>query len=80
MEETLFKRLSMSCTDGVITLNLNYRMNKTITELSNILTYEGELLTASDVVANRCLRIPNLEVSFHTFVKIVNNYCCVTVN
>lgn len=70
MEETLFERLSSSCNDAVITLNLNYRMNKTITDLANILTYGGELQTASDIVANRCLHIPNVEVSFGIFTKM----------
>ena len=60
MSESLFERLENS--DGIIALNLNYRMNRTITDLVNVLTYNGELKTATDEVAMRTLQIPNFEV------------------
>lgn len=60
MSESLFERLENS--DGIIALNLNYRMNRTITDLANVLTYNGELKTATDEVAMRTLQIPNFEV------------------
>jgi DNA replication ATP-dependent helicase Dna2 len=59
MSESLFERLSSS--EGIITLNLNYRMNKTLTDLANTLTYEGQLQTGNEVVANRTLHIPNIQ-------------------
>jgi superfamily I DNA and/or RNA helicase len=61
MSESLFERLSSS--EGIITLNLNYRMNKTLTDLANTLTYEGQLQTGNEVVANRTLHIPNMQVT-----------------
>lgn len=61
MSESLFERLSSS--EGIITLNLNYRMNKTLTDLANTLTYEGQLQTGNEVVANRTLHIPNIQVT-----------------
>ncbi|EEZ99558.2 DNA replication ATP-dependent helicase/nuclease DNA2-like Protein [Tribolium castaneum] len=60
MSESLFERLENS--EGTITLNLNYRMNKTITELANALTYQGQLQTASEEVANRVLKLPKIEI------------------
>ncbi|RZC34552.1 DNA replication ATP-dependent helicase/nuclease DNA2 [Asbolus verrucosus] len=60
MTETLFERLSVNA-DGIISLNLSYRMNKIITNLANVLTYKGQLQTANDHVANKTLAVPNIE-------------------
>ncbi|XP_044269460.1 DNA replication ATP-dependent helicase/nuclease DNA2 isoform X2 [Tribolium madens] len=60
MSESLFERLEES--EGTIALNLNYRMNKTITDLANTLTYQGQLQTANEEVANRVLKLPHFEV------------------
>lgn len=60
MSESLFERLQHS--ESNVVLNLNYRMNKEITRLANDFTYKGELLTATDEVANSHLTLPKLEV------------------
>lgn len=61
MSESLFERLQTLHAN--VTLNLNYRMNKPITQLANGLTYNGELLTANDDVANSHLHLPKFNVS-----------------
>lgn len=65
MSESLFERLENP--EATIALNLNYRMNKTLTNLANILTYKGELKPASDVIADRVLKIPNIEAVKSSF-------------
>ncbi|KAH8269375.1 hypothetical protein KR018_008815 [Drosophila ironensis] len=57
-DETLFQRLDSEQTTAV--LSLQYRMNKTITQLANKLTYEGKLQCASDDVSNARLRLEPL--------------------
>ncbi|XP_049819386.1 DNA replication ATP-dependent helicase/nuclease DNA2 isoform X2 [Aethina tumida] len=56
MTESIFDRLN--CEAATIALNLNFRMNKTITALANDLTYNGELLIGSDEVADATLQLP----------------------
>lgn len=60
MSESLFERLQ--CAESNVVLNMNYRMNKEITRLANCFTYKGELLTATDEVANSHLTLPKAEV------------------
>ncbi|XP_060534647.1 DNA replication ATP-dependent helicase/nuclease DNA2 isoform X2 [Cylas formicarius] len=60
MTESLFERLNND--ESRITLNLNYRMNETITELANALTYNGELCVGAEHVAKATLKIPKPEV------------------
>lgn len=62
MSESLFDRLNKE--EATIALNLNYRMNDPITNLANVLTYNGELLVANEVVAKATLKLPNYEVVF----------------
>lgn len=58
MNESLFA--SLSTPDSVIALNMNYRMNRTVTNLANILTYQGRLVSANETVADSTLEIPHL--------------------
>ncbi|VEN40835.1 unnamed protein product [Callosobruchus maculatus] len=59
MSESLFERLYSK--DACSVLNINYRMNKTITDLANAITYDGELKIGSEIVANATLKL-NKEV------------------
>ncbi|KAF5272783.1 hypothetical protein FQA39_LY07810 [Lamprigera yunnana] len=60
MSESLFERLDNPV--GTVMLRLNYRMNKPITDMANALTYQGQLLTANEIVANATLELPNADV------------------
>ncbi|XP_030756955.1 DNA replication ATP-dependent helicase/nuclease DNA2 [Sitophilus oryzae] len=59
MDESLFERLDSE--ESRISLNLNYRMNEPITALANALTYNGELLIATEEIAKASLNLPNIE-------------------
>ncbi|XP_018569495.1 DNA replication ATP-dependent helicase/nuclease DNA2 [Anoplophora glabripennis] len=59
MSESLFERLYSK--EAAIALNLNYRMNATITALANHVTYRGELKIGNDSVANASLKLPEPE-------------------
>uniref|UniRef100_A0A1A9W184 DNA replication ATP-dependent helicase/nuclease n=1 Tax=Glossina brevipalpis TaxID=37001 RepID=A0A1A9W184_9MUSC len=54
-EESLFQRLD--CEEATSVLTLQYRMNKTITRLANILTYKGQLQCASDDIKNAKMKV-----------------------
>lgn len=60
MSESLFERLYSK--EAVIALNLNYRMNTTITALANHVTYGGKLLIGSSSVAEATLKLPKKDV------------------
>ncbi|KAL3284071.1 hypothetical protein HHI36_018239 [Cryptolaemus montrouzieri] len=64
MTETLFDRLQSL--ESTISLTLNYRMNKTITDLANSLTYNGELLVANESVGTSTLNIPKEKALFES--------------
>lgn len=51
--------------ESTITLTYNYRMNRTITDLANKLTYENQLLIGNEAVANNSLHLLNREVKFN---------------
>nr|CAH7738096.1 unnamed protein product [Callosobruchus chinensis] len=55
MSESLFERLYSK--DACSVLNINYRMNKTITDLANAITYDGELKIGNEIVANATLKL-----------------------
>ncbi|XP_066245854.1 DNA replication ATP-dependent helicase/nuclease DNA2 [Euwallacea similis] len=56
MTESLFERLdSEECR---VSLNLNYRMNESITALANALTYNGELEIGAERIAQATVNIP----------------------
>ncbi|CAH1985188.1 unnamed protein product [Acanthoscelides obtectus] len=55
MSESLFERLYSK--DACSVLNINYRMNKTITNLANEITYDGDLQIGNEMVANATLRL-----------------------
>ncbi|KAB0792512.1 hypothetical protein PPYR_14471 [Photinus pyralis] len=59
LAESLFERLNTQ--SATVTLQQNYRMNKPITDMANNLTYNGQLLTANEEVANATLQFPNFE-------------------
>lgn len=59
-DESLFTRLDSETATFILTLQ--YRMNKTITNLANKLTYKGSLQCANDELANMTLKIPKLSV------------------
>lgn len=61
MSETLFERLYTK--ESCSVLNLTYRMNSVITSLANEITYNGELVTENDDVANNTLKLKNKEVN-----------------
>lgn len=58
--------------ESTITLTYNYRMNRTITDLANKLTYENQLLIGNEAVANNSLHLLNHEVRFNIETKIFN--------
>lgn len=60
MSESLFERLYKEENSSV--MNLNYRMNETITALANKVTYNGELLIGSEVVAKATINLPHKQV------------------
>ncbi|GFO46497.1 hypothetical protein PoB_007300200 [Plakobranchus ocellatus] len=55
MDESLFVKLDNR--GATYDLNLQYRMNRVIMELSNRLVYEGQLLCGDPSVAEQCLQI-----------------------
>lgn len=59
MNKSLFEHLDNPL--STITLTLQYRMNKTVTNLANALTYKGQLLCADDSIAYAVLRLPKKE-------------------
>ncbi|XP_072401459.1 DNA replication ATP-dependent helicase/nuclease DNA2 [Diabrotica undecimpunctata] len=60
MSESLFERLYV--TDAATSLNINYRMNKTITSLANNLTYNGELQVGNNAIENATISFPNKQI------------------
>ncbi|XP_023336216.1 DNA replication ATP-dependent helicase/nuclease DNA2 [Eurytemora carolleeae] len=58
LAQSLFERLD--CPAATIDLNIQYRMNQTIADLANHLTYKGKLECADESVAQRNLKL-NLE-------------------
>lgn len=58
--ESLMKRLAEKHPQSVSQLALQYRMNETISKLSNIIAYDGKLRSAAEV-ANRRLELPFLQ-------------------
>lgn len=56
--ESLFHRLD---TEATITLNSQYRMNKTISKLANEVTYNGIIECGTDSIKMGTLKIPRLE-------------------
>ncbi|KAK5640049.1 hypothetical protein RI129_010860 [Pyrocoelia pectoralis] len=65
LSESLFERLNTP--SATVTLRLNYRMNKPITDMANSLTYNGQLLTGNEEVANATLLLPNFENFMQTY-------------
>ncbi|KIY45477.1 Dna2-domain-containing protein [Fistulina hepatica ATCC 64428] len=59
MEVSLFRRLSQAHPDAVVDLAYQYRMNKDIMLLSNVLVYGNRLRCGSDEVAEQALILPN---------------------
>lgn len=70
-DESLFARLDNET--ATFTLTLQYRMNKTITNLANKLTYKGSLQCANDELANMHLKIPMLTVRWLLYLFIYKN-------
>lgn len=58
--ESLFKRLD--CEAATRVLDLQYRMNRTITKLANGLTYNGALKCANEGIEKATIQIPNPEL------------------
>ena len=52
MDTSLFKSLSDSHPEAVVTLNYQYRMNMDIMSLSNRLVYKHQMKCGNDVIAN----------------------------
>lgn len=59
-DESLFKRLDSVKATKI--LNLQYRMNRTITKLANSLTYQGDLKCADENVEKTVMKIPKPEI------------------
>ncbi|XP_018336778.1 DNA replication ATP-dependent helicase/nuclease DNA2 [Agrilus planipennis] len=59
LSESLFDCLQQP--ENLVKLTCNYRMNKRLTEVANILTYNGELEVANDDVGNGTLQLPKFE-------------------
>nr|XP_022919346.1 DNA replication ATP-dependent helicase/nuclease DNA2 [Onthophagus taurus] len=64
MSETVFDRLQSDV--GMVTLNINYRMNATITDIANKFMYDGELKIGKDSISNATL---NFDTSIHNITK-----------
>lgn len=62
MAKSLFEILENE--KNVISLTMNYRMNKVITKIANDLTYKGHLLVADEKTGNATLCIPKKQVIF----------------
>ncbi|KFV40910.1 DNA replication ATP-dependent helicase/nuclease DNA2, partial [Tyto alba] len=60
MSESLFKRLEQN-QNAVVQLTVQYRMNRKIMSLSNMLVYEGKLECGSEKVSNATVNLPNLK-------------------
>ncbi|KAG0257386.1 Tripartite DNA replication factor [Mortierella polycephala] len=61
LDLSLFKMLSDQYPEAVVSLTHQYRMNKDIMLLCNTLVYENRLKCASDDVANKVLKIPDMK-------------------
>lgn len=61
LDVSLFKLLSESHPDAVVSLEHQYRMCADIMLLSNTLIYSGRLKCGNEAVANRTLPIPNFD-------------------
>ncbi|KRX41068.1 DNA replication ATP-dependent helicase/nuclease DNA2 [Trichinella murrelli] len=57
MDISLFSKLEQKYPHAVVTLKLQYRMNREICKLSNQMFYNGELVAANDEVANAFLNV-----------------------
>lgn len=60
MDEDMFSRLDSKNNTRI--LKLQYRMNNTIMDLANRLTYRGELMVGNEKIANATLRWTDPEV------------------
>jgi DNA replication ATP-dependent helicase Dna2 len=61
MSESLFARLDSP--DATVCLDVQYRMNQAITDVANVITYNGQLKCANEQVSNATLQLPALHVS-----------------
>ncbi|KAF9188141.1 Tripartite DNA replication factor [Haplosporangium sp. Z 767] len=61
LDLSLFKILSDQYPEAVVSLTHQYRMNRDIMLLCNTLVYENRLKCASDEVATKVLKIPNMK-------------------
>ncbi|OJD38618.1 dna replication atp-dependent helicase dna2 [Diplodia corticola] len=68
LDVSLFKLLSESQPDAVVSLEHQYRMCADIMLLSNTLIYDGRLKCGNDSVASRSLNVPHLDAlqRYHT--------------
>ncbi|GAB6028726.1 Tripartite DNA replication factor [Chamberlinius hualienensis] len=63
--DSLFDRLD--CSEALVELNSQYRMNGEIVRLANILSYRGLLKAASDDIFNSVLKLENIEDGLKMF-------------
>ncbi len=61
MDESLFKRLSEHHPSAVVSLQYQYRMNKDIMALANVVIYDQRMRCGTTAVANELLEMPKLE-------------------
>lgn len=60
MDVSLFRLLSEAHPETVVQLRHQFRMNRDIMTLSNVLIYGGKLICGSEQVANQSLQLQNL--------------------
>lgn len=61
MDVSMFKKLSLSHPEAVVTLNMQYRMNEPIMSLSNELIYDAHMKCGCPEVASSNLHLPKYE-------------------
>ena len=60
MNESLFARLDSK--NNTMTLTMQYRMNSVIMDVANKITYNNQLKTGNEIIANAVLSVSNKSV------------------
>lgn len=66
MDESLFARLDSE--NNTVTLKLQYRMNRRIMAIANVLTYDDCMKAANNQIADATLKVKDSMVRFRLFL------------